>query len=81
MLAMDTIHAIQDLYPGRLEEIYKAGEVNPNGMLKAIALKRHFRKEEDALDLKRAAQAFLFDLRHGKLGRLTLEGVPHEKNQ
>lgn len=81
MLAMDTIHAIQDLYPGRLEEIYEAGEVNPNGMLKAIALKRHFRKEEDALDLKRAAQAFLFDLRHGKLGRLTLEGVPHEKNQ
>lgn len=81
MLAMDTIHIIQDSYPGLLEGIYDAENVNPNGMLKAIAIKRNFKKEEDALDLKRAAQSFLMDLRHGKLGRLTLEGVQDEENR
>lgn len=80
MLAMDTIHVIQDLYPGLLEGLYDAGTVNPNGMLKAIAVKRHFKKEEDMLDIKRAAESFLMDLRHGRLGRLTLEKADHEKN-
>ena len=81
MLAMDTIHVIQDLYPGLLEQIYESGEVNPNGMLKAVAVKRHFKKEDDVLDIKRAAESFLNDLRHGKLGRLTLEKAGNEEDR
>ena len=81
MLAMDTIHVIQDLYPGLLEHIYESGEVNPNGMLKAVAVKRHFKKEDDVLDIKRAAESFLNDLRHGKLGRLTLEKAGNEEDR
>ncbi len=75
MVAMDTIHYIQDLYPDLLEEIYESGQVNPNGMLKAIAKKRNLVKADGILDTKRAAELFLTELRHGKLGRLTLERV------
>lgn len=75
MVAMDTIHYIQDLYPDLLEEIYESGQVNPNGMLKAIAKKRNLVKADGLLDTKRAAELFLTELRHGKLGRLTLERV------
>lgn len=80
MLAMDMIHVIQDLYPGLLEDIYDTKNVNPNGMLKAIAEKRQFKLEEDTLDVKRAAESFLTDLRHGKFGRLTLEKAENEKD-
>ena len=81
MIAMDAIHIIQDLYPGLLEDYYESGEVNPNGMLKAIAEKRHFKLSDDVLDTKRAAEAFLTDLRHGKYGRLTLEHVNEETSE
>ena len=81
MLAMDTIHTIQDLYPGLLEKIYEAEEgVNPNGMLKAIAVKRHLLRENNELDTKRAAELFLTEFRHGKLGRLTLERPVYEED-
>ena len=73
MIAMDAIHIIQDYYPGYLEELYESGTVNPNGMLKAIATKRHILKAEGELDTRQAAITFLSDLRHGKLGRFTLE--------
>ena len=81
MIAMDAIHIIQNLYPGLLEDYYESGEVNPNGMLKAIAEKRHFKLSDDVLDTKRAAEAFLTDLRHGKYGRLTLEHVNEETSE
>ena len=73
MIAMDAIHIIQDYYPGYLEELYESRTVNPNGMLKAIATKRHILKAEGELDTRQAAITFLSDLRHGKLGRFTLE--------
>ena len=72
-LAMDTIHLIQDLYPGLLEKIYDTEPVNPNKMLKAIALKRQLKKADGEADTKRAAEVFLQELRKGKPGRLTLE--------
>lgn len=72
-IAMDTIHAIQDLYPGVLEEEYESGAVNPNGMLKAIAMKRHLVSGENNPDTKRAASQFLHEFRRGRLGRFTLE--------
>lgn len=74
-IAMDTIRIIQERYPGMLEEIYESGEVNPNGMLKAVAVKRHLLAEDGKPDTKRAASVFLHELRRGKLGRLTLEGA------
>lgn len=73
MVAMDAIHIIQDLYPGLLEEIYQSGEVNPNGMLKAIADQRNLLESVGNRDTRRAAELFLHELRKGKLGRLTLE--------
>ncbi len=81
MVAMDTIHVIQDLYPGHLEAFYESGEVNPNGMLKAIASKRNIVKENGVPDTKRAAEVFLHDLRKGKIGRLTLEHVTDEETE
>lgn len=82
MLAMDAIHMIQDEYPGLLEGIYASGEVNPNGMLKAIAYKRNLVVKEGVYDTKRAADVFLNDLRKGKFGCLTLERAGQdEENQ
>ena len=78
MLAMDTIRIIQELYPSLLEGIYESSEVNPNGMLKAIARKRNLVKEDGAADTKRAAELFLNEFRKGKLGRISLEHVREE---
>lgn len=72
-IAMDTIHAIQDLYPGILENEFHTGHVNPNGMLKAIANERHLLLSEGEPDTKRAASVFLHEFRRGKYGPLTLE--------
>jgi len=81
MLAMDTVRMIQELYPGLLEEIYEAKEgVNPNGMLKAIAARRNLVRENGEADTKRAAELFLTELRHGKLGRITLEKPDEEES-
>lgn len=81
MIAMDAIHIIQDNYPDLLENFYECENVNPNGMLKVIAQKRHFLLSEDTLDTKRAAEAFLTDLRHGKYGRITMEKAYEENNE
>lgn len=81
MIAMDAIRVIQELYPGRLEEIYDSGEVNPNGMLKAIAAKRNLVRENNEPDTKRAAELFLNELRKGRLGRLSLEHVHEEDSE
>lgn len=72
-IAMDTIHAIQDLYPGILENEFHTEHVNPNGMLKAIANERHLLLCEGEPDTKRAASVFLHEFRRGKYGPLTLE--------
>ncbi|MBR4445291.1 MAG: ribosome biogenesis GTPase YlqF [Solobacterium sp.] len=80
MLAMDVIRMIQNTYPGLLEEMFDAQGENPNGVLKKIALKRHLLKEEGRPDTRRAADTFLFDLRRGKIGRLTLER-PYEESE
>lgn len=72
-IAMDTIHVIQDDYPGLLEKEFEAEGVNPNGMLKAIAMKRNLVSNDGKPDTKRAASVFLHELRRGKYGGLTLE--------
>lgn len=81
MIAMDAIHVIQDLYPGHLESFYDSGEVNPNGMLKAIAARRNLVRENSEPDTKRAAELFLNELRKGKTGRLSLEHVNEKDEQ
>jgi ribosome biogenesis GTPase A len=78
MLAMDTISLIRRRYPGVLEERFESGDVNANGMLKAIAEKNRFLKENGVLDTKRSAEYFLHELRKGKLGRFTLESADEE---
>lgn len=74
-LAMDTIRMIQELYPNYLENLYEIEKANPNEMLKRIAELRNFRKENNELDTIRSSELFLYELRKGKLGRLTLEDV------
>lgn len=81
MVAMDAIHIIQDLYPNHLEELFDCENVNPNGMLKAICEKRNLKKEKDELDVKRAAELFLNELRKGKLGKLSLEHVEENSEE
>lgn len=79
MIAMDGIHILQDCYPELLVESYSSEKTDtPPAVLRAIATKRNLRKENDALDTKRAAIQFLQELRKGRLGPLTLEGVPNE---
>jgi ribosome biogenesis GTPase A len=74
MIAMDAIRILQQLYPGLLEKEYDAAAgTNPHQMLKAVAQKRMLLKEGGELDLRRAADVFLHELRRGSLGRLTLE--------
>ncbi len=81
MIAMDAIHVIQDLYPGKLEKEYDAENMNPNGMLKAIAAKRNLLRADSQPDTKRAAELFLNDLRKGRLGGMTLEHVRSEDQE
>ncbi len=81
MIAMDTIHAIQDLYPNVLEKEFDVEDVNPNGMLKAIATKRHLLTSEGDLDTKRAASVFLHEFRKAKFGGMTLERWNDEDSQ
>lgn len=81
MVAMDAIHIIQDLYPGLLENIYQSSQVNPNGMLKAIAAQRNLLEPMGNIDTRRAAELFLNELRKGKLGRLTLERANDETKE
>lgn len=72
-IAMDTIHSIQDYYPGVLEKEFEVQDVNPNGMLKAIARKRNLLTNDGNLDTKRAAILFLHEFRKAKYGGMTLE--------
>ena len=75
-IAMDTIHVIRELYPGILETEYDCEPtIRTDAMLEAIAKKRHLLKENNVLDIDRAASVFLHELRRGKLGKLTLERV------
>ena len=81
MIAMDTIRIVQELYPGLLEGIYESGEVNPNGMLKAICSRRGLVLAGGEADTKRAADLFLHELRKGRLGKLTLEKPDDETEE
>lgn len=77
-IAMDTIRSISESYPDFFKTYLETQEeLNPNQILKEMAIKRAFKKEGDLPDTKRAAQAFLLDLRNGKFGGITLE-VVHE---
>ena len=78
MVAMDAVRVIQELYPGLLEETYSSGEVNPNGMIKAICTARRLVLPGGEADTRRAADLFLHELRKGRLGRLTLEKPDEE---
>ena len=78
MVAMDAVRVIQELYPGLLEETYSSGEVNPNGMIKAICTARGLVLPGGEADTRRAADLFLHELRKGRLGRLTLEKPDEE---
>ena len=69
----------QQRFQEEQNKLYTEEGVNPNSMLKAIAARRHLLKEKGEPDTKRAADLFLTELRHGKLGRLTLER-PDEEN-
>src|SRR5262249_3496624 len=62
----------ETLYPGHLRQTFDLPE-NETVLLETIAKRRGYLLPGGELDLRRTAQAVLKDLRHGKLGRLTLE--------
>ncbi len=79
-IAMDTIRSIQEYYPGVLENEFDVQDVNPNGMLKAIALKRNLLGNDGKLDTKRAAIVFLHEFRKARYGGMTLERPVYEES-
>ena len=79
---MDTIHVIREYYPGILETEYHAEEgTRTDVMLERIAETRHLLKENNTLDMDRAASVFLHELRRGKLGRLSLEWINNDETE
>jgi ribosome biogenesis GTPase A len=66
---------MMERYPGLLKERYKFAELpeTPTGMLEAIGLCLGCLKRGGEIDVHRAAEAFLRELRSGKIGRISLE--------
>ena len=81
-IAMDTIHVIREYYPGVLETEYNAEEgTRTDVMLEKIAETRHLLKENNVLDIDRAASVFLHELRRGRLGRMSLEWLKNDETE
>ncbi|MQN00570.1 MAG: ribosome biogenesis GTPase YlqF [Lachnospiraceae bacterium] len=73
-LALILYHRMTELYPGRLNDFYGIDENLDDAMvLPAIAESRRLLAAGGALDLNRAANIFLDDLRSGRLGKVSFE--------
>ena len=66
---------LADRYPDALRSRYKLGALTdePHEMLRGVAKARGFLGRGGKLDLERAAETLLRELRAGKLGRISLE--------
>ncbi len=79
MITNELIKVIREYYPNVLEQEYDfSKDTNIHDVLTYIAKKRNLIKENDELDIDRAAILFLREYRRGKLGRFTLERISDE---
>lgn len=79
MITNELIKVIREYYPNALEQEYDFSEdTDIHDVLTYIAKKRNLIKENDELDIDRAAILFLREYRRGKLGRFTLERISDE---
>ena len=79
-LALEGIRLLRERYPGALARRYGAEESQePYAILEQAAEARKCLRKGGGLDLEKAAGLFLEDLRSGRLGRITLELPPEEK--
>lgn len=79
MITNELIKVIREYYPNVLEQEYDfSKDTDIHDVLTYIAKKRNLIKENDELDIDRAAILFLREYRRGKLGRFTLERISDE---
>lgn len=79
-LALELLTFLSEKYPGVLEQRYEGAEEGTSlEKLEAIARARGCLKKGEELDYSRAAGILFDDFRSGKIGRITLEWVPQEK--
>ncbi len=73
-LAGESVELMDSLYPGLISEKYSLETgLSPSDCIKGIAEKKGLLLKGGELDLQKASDLFLNDLRNGKLGRITLE--------
>ena len=78
-MAIELIEYLKHHYSGILEKRYQVDESEDRvKILNAIAENRNCRMKGNELDYEKAAKILLQELRHGKLGRISLE-VPGEE--
>ncbi len=81
MITNEVIKIIRQYYPGVLEKEYDFSEdTDIHDVLGCIAKKRNLVKDNETLDIDRAAILFLREYRRGKLGKFTLEQVDNEQS-
>ncbi len=81
MITNEVIKIIRQYYPGVLEKEYDFNEdTDIHDVLGCIAKKRNLVKDNETLDIDRAAILFLREYRRGKLGKFTLEQVDNEQS-
>lgn len=81
MITNEVIKIIRQYYPGVLEKEYDFNEdTDIHDVLSCIAKKRNLVKDNETLDIDRAAILFLREYRRGKLGKFTLEQVDNEQS-
>lgn len=75
-VAKSLIKLIYEKYPDLLKEYYKLKNSNELPTLEEIAKSRNWILSGGLPDINRCSTAILYDYRHGKIGRTTLDSVP-----
>lgn len=74
-IAQDGINLLEELYPGMLGKFYKIEELEPETQLDLsnVAKARNFLKKAGELDIEKAANRVLIDIREASLGSFCLD--------
>lgn len=81
MITNELIKIIREYYPGVLEKEYDfTTDTDIHDVLNFVAKKRNLVKDNETLDVDRAAILFLREYRRGKLGKFTLEQIYNEQS-
>ncbi len=72
-LAAFTVNFLMNRYPEALRATYGLGDVPPDQVLEGIGRRRGFLGKGGVVDLHKAADRLILDLRAGTLGRISLE--------